>query len=63
MKITTYVPLTRGQDALLDDFNKIEVRPINKTTAIATVKTFLQQKIEITINSEGIVEHVEIIEV
>lgn len=65
MKITTYVPLTRGQDIVLDDFQKIEVRVATSSpnSVIATIRTFEQQEIRITINSAGYIESIKLVEV
>ncbi len=63
MKIISYIPLTRMQDAILDEFQKIEVRPaLTKPSVVATIKTSLRQEIKVTINSEGIIEHVKLVE-
>ena len=61
MEITTYVELTEAQRRVLSDFEKVTVRTaLCKPVVIATITTFQQQKIQLTIDANGIIQKVKV---
>jgi hypothetical protein len=63
MKVTIYdMKLNHAQNALVDSFENVEVTMGIKPYIIVKVKTFALQTIQLTVNQNGIIEHVELLE-
>jgi len=61
MEITTYVELTEAQRRVLSDFEKVTVRTaLCEPVVIVTITTFQQQKIQLTIDANGIIQKVKV---
>ena len=59
MEITAYVELTEAQRRVLGDFQKVTVRTaLCKPVVVATINTFQQQNIQLTIDANGIIQKV-----
>ena len=63
MKITTYVDLTPAQEHTLEDMQRVEVRTaLISPFVVATFKTFQDQQVKITLDINGVINHVELID-
>lgn len=61
MKIISYVELTAAQVKTLEAMETVVVRTsLIKPTVVATIRTFQAQNIKITIDADGVVEHMEV---
>ena len=61
MKIIAYVPLTPAQEKTLDALERVEVRTsLLKPTVVATVITFQGQEVKLTIDADGVIQHVNV---
>lgn len=63
MRIVSYVSLTPAQVRLFDDLEHVEVRTaLISPDVIATIKTFQDQRIQLTIDESGVIKHLELID-
>ncbi len=61
MKITSYVELTAAQEKTLESLETVTVRTsLIKPYVVATIRTFQAQNVRLTIDADGIVNHVEV---
>jgi len=61
MEITAYVELTEAQRRVLGDFQKVTVRTaLCEPVVVATITTFQQQNIQLTIDANGIIQKVKV---
>lgn len=61
MKIMSYVELTPAQEKTLDSLEKVVVRAaFNKSSIEATIRTFQQQNLILTMDADGVIEDVEV---
>ena len=59
MRITAYVPMSKAQEQVLDDLQRISVRAaLVQPWVEATVKTFQGQLIKLSINESGVIQNV-----
>ena len=61
MLIISFVELTPAQRLVLEAFESIEVRTaLVEPSVVATIKTFQAQNIKVTIDANGVVQHVHL---
>jgi len=61
MKIITYVELTPAQECVLDGLQNVTVRTaLQNPFVVATVRTFQHQEVKLTLDPNGVIEHVEL---
>lgn len=61
MRITTLVKMNHAQNALLDDFQNIMVEDsLDDKTIRVIIDTFTLQRVVLTVNETGVIEHVEL---
>jgi hypothetical protein len=59
MKILTYVPLTKAQEATIGAFESVEVRTaLIKPVVVATFQTFQTQEVKVSINEDGVIVNI-----
>lgn len=62
MNITTYVELTEAQKAVLDEMQEVEVRTaLIQPAVVATFRTFQLQKLQLTIDKDGVILHAAVL--
>jgi len=61
MKIMSYVELTPAQIKTIEALGEVIVRkaPL-RPTVVATIRTFQQQNVKLTIDADGVIENVEV---
>ena len=63
MRITTYVELTPAQECVLEGLQNVTVRAaLINPCVVATVRTFQNQEVKLTLDPNGVIEHVELIQ-
>ncbi|GAI92754.1 unnamed protein product [marine sediment metagenome] len=61
MKITSYVELTPAQEKTLEALETVTVRmSLIQPTVVATIRTFQAQEVKLTIDTNGVIQHVEV---
>jgi len=61
MLITSFVDLTPAQRLVLEGFESVEVRTaLLKPCVVATIKTFQGQEIKVTLDANGVIQHVDL---
>lgn len=61
MKITSYVELTPAQEKTLEALETVIVRTsLIQPTVVATIRTFQAQEVKLTIDANGVIQHVEV---
>ncbi len=61
MKITSYVELTPAQEKTLEALETVTVRTsLIQPTVVATIRTFQAQEVKLTIDTNGVIQHVEV---
>ena len=63
MKITSYVELTPAQEKTLEALETVIVRTsLIQPTVLATIRTFQVQEVKLTIDADGVIQHVEVVD-
>ena len=63
MKITSYVELTPAQEKTLEALETVTVRTsLLQPTVVATIRTFQVQEVKLTIDADGVIQHVEVVD-
>ena len=61
MKITSYVELTPAQEKTLEALERVTVRsPLIQPSVVATIRTFQAQEVKICIDTNGIIQDVQV---
>jgi len=61
VKITSYVELTPAQEKTLEALETVIVRTsLIQPTVVATIRTFQAQEVKLTIDANGVIQHVEV---
>ena len=61
MKITSYVELTPAQEKTLAALETVTVRTsLIQPTVVATIRTFQAQEVKLTIDTNGVIQHVAV---
>ena len=61
MKITSYVELTPAQEKTLEALERVTVRsPLIQPSAVATIRTFQAQEVKLCIDTNGIIQNVQV---
>ena len=61
MKITSYVELTPAQEKTLKALETVIVRTsLLQPTVVATIRTFQAQEVKLTIDTNGVIQHVAV---
>ena len=61
MKITSYVELTPAQEKTLKALETVIVRTsLLQPTVVATIRTFQAQEVKLTIDTNGVIQHVQV---
>ena len=61
MKITSYVELAPAQEKTLKALETVIVRTsLLQPTVVATIRTFQAQEVKLTIDTNGVIQHVQV---
>ena len=61
MKITSYVELAPAQEKTLKALETVIVRTsLLQPTVVATIRTFQAQEVKLTIDTNGVIQHVAV---
>ena len=61
MNITSYVELTPAQEKTLKALETVIVRTsLLQPTVVATIRTFQAQEVKLTIDTNGVIQHVQV---
>jgi len=61
VKITSYVELTAAQEKTLKALETVIVRTsLLQPTVVATIRTFQAQEVKLTIDTNGVIQHVQV---
>ncbi|MBA7551431.1 hypothetical protein ES705_43971 [subsurface metagenome] len=61
MKITSYVELTPAQEKTLEALETVIVRTsLLQPTVVATIRTFQAQEVKLTIDTNGVIQHMQV---
>lgn len=61
MKITSYVELTPAQEKTLEALETVIVRTsLLQPTVVATIRTFQAQEVKFTIDTNGVIQHMQV---
>jgi hypothetical protein len=61
VKITSYVELTPAQEKTLEALETVIVRTsLLQPTVVATIRTFQAQEVKLTIDTNGVIQHMQV---
>lgn len=64
MEIRSYVDSTAAQEKAIKCFERVEVRTaLIKPSVVVTIRTFQRQAIKVTLDANGIIQHVGLFEI